>query len=291
MSSVHTSPDRPRSFWQRLRARALGATVVSAATGLLLALTPSGAFAQETAHINYVALGDSYTSGAGAGSYFDFGCLRSNNAHPRLYANQIGANLNFQACSGARIPDVRNNQMGALSPDTDLVTMGIGGNDTGWVDVLISCGTPFTGPCWDDIAEAEWYVQNVLPGELDALYGEIRAAAPNAQVGITGYPRLFNGDRCSWLVDLSYAEQMALNNAADLLNDVIAGVAANHGFTFIDVRPTFDGHVVCDRPTYIHGLRFPIVKESFHPNASGQSQGYLPQMTAALNSFVESASA
>lgn len=287
MSSIHTSPDLPPSkgLWQRFRKRAIGGTVVAAATGLLLALTPGTAFAQEAP--NYVALGDSYTSGAGAGSYDGLSCLRSDNSHPVLYANQIGANFEFPACSGATIPDVRNDQLGYLNADTDLVTLGIGGNDTGWVDVLISCGTPFTGDCWDDIAGAEEYVQNQLPGELDVLYGEVRAAAPNADVVITGYPRLFNGENCSWLVDLSYEEQMALNSAADLLNDVVAGVAASHGFAFADVRSNFDGHVVCDSDAYIHGLRAPIVKESFHPNATGQSLGYLPALQAAAGATAE----
>ncbi len=45
------------------------------------------------------------------------------------------------ACSGARIPDVRANQLGALSADTNLVTISIGGNDAGFVDAR----TPFSG--------------------------------------------------------------------------------------------------------------------------------------------------
>lgn len=291
MSSIHTSPDLPpqKGRWQRFRKRVIGGTVVAAATGLLLALTPGAALADDasTENIQYVALGDSYTSGAGAGSYDGLSCLRSDNAHPVLYANQIGADLDFAACSGATIPDVRNDQLSSLSAETDLVTLGIGGNDTGWVSVLLSCGTPFTGDCWDDIAGAEEYVQNQLPGELDAIYSEVSAAAPNADIVITGYPRLFNGENCSWLVDLSYEEQMALNDAADLLNDVIASAAGNHGFGFADVRANFDGHAVCDDQEYIHGLRAPIVKESFHPNADGQSMGYLPAVQSVLGATAE----
>ncbi|QSB05964.1 SGNH/GDSL hydrolase family protein [Natronoglycomyces albus] len=267
-------------------APARGATVVAATAGLVLALNPAGAHAEEVSaqSVRYVALGDSYTSGAGAGagSYDGPDCLRSNNAHSVLWANRIGADLDFQACSGATIPDVRNNQLGALSPETDIVTIGIGGNDTGWVDVLIACGTAFTGECWDDIAAAEHYVRNILPGRLNSLYSDIRAAAPNTTIAVTGYPRLFNGDNCSWLVDLTYGEQMALNDAADLLNAVVAGAASRAGFSFVDVRSNFEGHVVCDDPSYIHGLRAPIVKESFHPNARGQNLGYFSAMRSML---------
>lgn len=258
--------------WRRFR----NATLVAAIGGLVLAMTPSAAFADET---EYVALGDSYSSGTGTRDYIDDGsdCERSTLAHPYLYAEQIGADLDFQACSGALIDDVRNNQMGSLSDSTDLVTMGIGGNDTGWVDVLISCGTPFTGDCWDDIAEAEDFIENELPGQLDGLYGEISSAAPNADIVITGYPRLFNGDSCNWLVDLSYEEQMALNDAADMLTSVTSSAASDHGFTFVDVTDAFIGHAVCDDTEYLNGLSNPV-GESFHPNVEGHQLGYLPQL-------------
>lgn len=284
-SVLPKDPSGSTGRWQRLRRRAVGATVVTAAAGLTLALIPASASADDASIENtqYVALGDSYTSGAGAGDYDNLDCLRSDHAHPVLYADQIGADLDFAACSGATIPDVRSDQMGSLSADTDLVTLGIGGNDTGWVDVLISCGTPFTGDCWDDIDGAEDYVQNQLPGELNALYGEISEAAPNADVVVTGYPRLFNGDNCSWLVDLSYEEQMALNDAADLLNETISSAASSAGFSFADVRSNFDGHAVCDDVEYLNGLAAPIVKESFHPNADGQNLGYLSALQSTVS--------
>ncbi|QSB05963.1 SGNH/GDSL hydrolase family protein [Natronoglycomyces albus] len=267
---ITSRPSPSKKIWRQLR----NASVITAFIGLLLAFTPAAALAQET---NYVALGDSYASGTGTRAYIDdgSGCERSTHAHPYLYANHIGANLDFQACAGARIPNVRNSQLAALGPDTDLITISVGGNDTGWVDVLISCGTPFSGPCWDDIAQAERYIQEELPAELNGLYADINTAAPNANVYVTGYPRLFNGERCNWLVDLSYEEQMALNDAADLLNSVIASAAAGAGFGFIDVTGAFTGHAVCDDPEYLNGLSWPL-GESFHPNTLGHSQGYLP---------------
>lgn len=273
-----------RSPLQRLSLRAAIAGAVGA---LVLAFTPAAALAEDES-LQYVALGDSYSSGVGAGSYLhDSGlCFRSENAHPVAYADSIGAELDFQACGGATISDVQDNQIDALNEDTDLVTLGIGGNDTGWVGVLLTCALPFPLECWQQIDDAEDYVINEMPGELDAVYSDVREAAPNAEVVITGYPLLFSGVLCQLLVNIMPEEQERLNEATHTLNDTIAGVAAEHGFEFADVRDNFDGHAVCDDEEYLHGLTGPLVIESFHPNLDGQQQGYLPALEDAVSADV-----
>src|SRR5262245_24578488 len=85
--------------------------------------------------VNYVALGDSYSAGVGAGSYeSDSGsCRRSDNAYPKLWANNRSpVSFKFVACSGARTDNVLNSQLSALTPDTTLVTITVGGNDAGF---------------------------------------------------------------------------------------------------------------------------------------------------------------
>ena len=77
---------------------------------------------------NYVALGDSYASGYGAGDYSGGSCYRSAHAYPVLWAqNHAGTTLTFTACSGAVTADVINGQVGSLSAATTLVTISIGG--------------------------------------------------------------------------------------------------------------------------------------------------------------------
>ena len=65
----------------------------------------------------YVALGDSYSSGTGTRSYLADGtsCQRSTYAYPSLIAAARGYALNFRACSGAKVADVTNTQLGALT--------------------------------------------------------------------------------------------------------------------------------------------------------------------------------
>lgn len=217
---------------------------------------------------NYVAQGDSYASGTGTREYYDSGCQRSNHSYAKQLAAQEGMNLSHVACSGARIPDVRANQLGALSAATNLVTLSIGGNDAGFSSVITQCAKPWPYTCTTEINNARNFISNTLPGQLDSLYTEIETRAPNARVIVLGYPRLFNGEECNLLARISSGEQSSLNGVADLLATKIAGVAAAHGFEFLDVRTPFNTHRICDDVEWLNGLSNPV-GESYHPNQAG----------------------
>src|SRR3954469_17429478 len=122
---------------------------------------------------NYVAQGDSYASGTGTREYYDSACQRSNHSYAKQLAAEFGLSLSHVACSGARIPDVRANQLGALSAATNLVTISIGGNDAGFSSVITQCAKPFPFTCTGDITNARNFITSTLPGQLDALYTEI----------------------------------------------------------------------------------------------------------------------
>lgn len=230
---------------------------------------------------NYVALGDSYASGVGAGSY-DSGsgdCKRSNNAYPVLWKNaHAPASFSFTACSGARTDDVISNQLGPLDSATSLVSISIGGNDAGFADAMTTCVLQGESACIDRINEARTYIEGSLPGRLDAAYDAIRARAPNAQVVVLGYPRIYQlGGGC--VFGISEESRAAINGAADLLSDVTAKRAADHGFSYGDVRPAFTGHEICSDSEWLHSVTFPI-GDSYHPTAAGQSGGYYPVFNA-----------
>jgi lysophospholipase L1-like esterase len=257
----------------RFAAAALAATAV-------LALTPAAAQATEPPR-SYVALGDSYSSGTGAGDYFDTECLLSNRAYPRLLAQALSAELEFAACSGATTADLLARQLGSLDAETDLITVTVGGNDIGWAKAVKACVTPLSD-CTDDIEQAEARIRDELPGLLDGAYGAIAGRAPNAKVYVLGYPRLFNErDQCDALGQNSIAEQRRMNQGADRLAEAIGNSAEKHGFTYVDVREAFKGHAICDDVEYLHGLRRPLA-ESYHPNELGHLNGYLPAITAAI---------
>jgi lysophospholipase L1-like esterase len=252
--------------------------------GIVLALTGAGqAQATDTAQaLDYVALGDSYSSGVGAGSY-DSGsgnCKRSNRAYPKLWAAAHSpSSFAFTACSGARTGDVTAGQLAPLSSATDLVSLTIGGNDAGFADVMTTCVLQSESACLNRIETARAYVDSTLPGKLDQVYSAISAKASNAQVVVLGYPRFYKlGSGCA--VGLSAKERAAINAAADYLNAAIAKRVADHGYDFADVSGAFTGHEICSDSPWLHSLNLLNIGESYHPKASGQSGGYLTVLNA-----------
>jgi lysophospholipase L1-like esterase len=250
-------------------------TAVGAALLVLLVslVSPANAGTPE-----YVALGDSYSSGTGTRTYLNDGttCQRSIYAYPSLLASARGYALNFRACSGAEIPDVSNLQLSALSSRTAYVTISVGGNDAGFADVLTTCAEPWwAGDCNRAIDRAQAYITDGLPGALTTLYRAIRARAPSAKVVVVGYPRLFNGTDCNSLTWFSRSEMTRLNTTADLLNAKTSSVASAAGFAFANPTARFVGHAVCDTPEWINGLSSPVW-ESYHPKVAGHRYGYLP---------------
>ncbi len=119
-----------------------------------------GAFAVPTpsTELEYVAMGDSFSSGEGNPPYLfntdvdNYNtCHRSKGAYPLLLEAEPSLALNltgFPACSGAEIKHIINSsnlenseppQAAMISTSTDLVTMSIGGNDIGFGHVLQEC--------------------------------------------------------------------------------------------------------------------------------------------------------
>jgi hypothetical protein len=134
--------------------------------------------------------------------------------------------------------------------------------------VITECAKPAPFNCDGDIAGARTFISTTLPAQLDAIYTEIGAKAPNAKVIVVGYPYLFNGEQCNLLARISPEEQAALNSVADVLATKTAELAAAHGFDFLDVRTPFTAHRICDDVEWLNGLSNPV-GESYHPNRAG----------------------
>ncbi|MFF2190071.1 SGNH/GDSL hydrolase family protein [Streptomyces sp. NPDC058155] len=251
--------------------------------GAVLTLTgASQAQANEAAALDYVALGDSYSSGLGAGSYGNSGaCKRSSVAYPQLWANANSpSSFAFTACSGARTGDVTGSQLGPVNSGTDLVSITVGGNDAGFADVMTTCVLQSEASCVARVNQARAYVDTTLPGQLDSVYNAISAKAPSAQVVVIGYPRFYqlNG---TCVVGMTETERAAINGAANHINALLAKRAADHGYRYADVTGPFTGHEICSPSSWLHSVSWPI-GESYHPTAQGQSGGYLPAFSSAV---------
>ncbi|WP_432079594.1 SGNH/GDSL hydrolase family protein [Streptomyces sp. YPW6] len=265
---------------RRIRA-ALSTLAIAAVAAIGLAAPASAADPAATG--GYVALGDSYSSGVGAGSYLpdSGGCRRSTAAYPYLWqAANSPASFDFVACSGATTSSVASGQLGALGASTSLVSVTAGGNDVGFADVMQDCVLGSEATCLSSVDAAVGQMNDTLPGSLDALYDGIRARAPQARVVVLGYPRFYQLSG-SCVAGLSETERAAINNASDVLNDVIAKRSADAGFTFSSVVDEFTGHELCSGDAWLHSVTVPI-ENSYHPKAAGQSGGYLPALRSAV---------
>jgi hypothetical protein len=243
------------------------------------------------ASVHYVALGDSYSSGTGAGAY-DPGsgnCSRSANAYPELWAAARSPDsFEFVACSGATTASVASGQLSALDSSTTLVSITVGGNDAGFGRVMETCVLRSTAACEAEVRRSEEFMESVLPGRLDNVYDAIRDKAPSARVVVLGYPRLYiqNSAGC---VGLNQTKRRVLNRAADNLNASIdEAVAQETGFIFSDVRDEFAGHELCSGDGWLNSVRWPI-RDSYHPTARGHRNGYLPALTSVTSAVAASA--
>lgn len=247
--------------------------------GLPAGLPSCGGSAVST---RYVALGDSYAAGIGAGSYYaeSGSCRRSWKAYwallePRLRSGVISQLSDFEACSGDTTSDLLR-KLGPLNRDTSLVTVSIGGNDMHFADVVRGCVYPGGRSCREEIASRiTTRALNTLRSRLDRVYRAIRARAPRALVLVLGYPELVPRDHVDGCGAMDDGDAPALHRAATLVNGAIADtVGRRPRFRFVGLVRTFLGHPACnkDATDWINGVtRLAGGDASFHPNVAGNA--------------------
>lgn len=234
---------------------------------------------------SYVALGDSFSSGNG--TFLpdrSLSCYRSSYAYPALVDRQRpNTDLDFRACSGAETSDVLSRQVGALDADTDLVSITIGGNDIGFVDLILACGGTFSPTCSSAVSRAKERIASELPARLDAVYAAIDAGAPNARaVAVLGYGRFFGSNlSCAAARGITSTEAGLLNGVADALDAVISARAAAAGFSYVSAIGPFTGHDVCAPDPWLNGRGYSL-PDIFHPTRSGHRNGYVPMVRSVL---------
>lgn len=259
--------------------------------GALLVGTAGVASAQETSP--YVALGDSYTSspltGTNAGS--PIGCLRSSNNYPHLVARELGAQLTDVSCSGATAREfgsaqttsagVNPAQYSALTPATRLVTVGIGGNDIGFSEIVRTClsALPIGTPCRDRYTAGgtDQLRQRIaaLGPTLKTVLAEVRRRSPDARVALVGYPSVLpaTGPGCYPAVPITPGDAAYLRGVLADLNSRIERSAAAGDATYVDTYTSTVGHDFCQVPgkKWIEGIIPTNPAYPVHPNALGSA--------------------
>ncbi|MBW0103227.1 SGNH/GDSL hydrolase family protein [Pseudonocardia sp. KRD291] len=237
------------------------------------------------APVDYVALGDSYAAGVGAapdGSSGD--CRRSERSYPARFAAATDpATFVSVACSGATAGQVLLRQVRTVSRQTDLVTITVGGNDTGFAPVMGLCSTVRKDEdCERAVRGGERAARYLVPVGLTAIIAAAKVQSPTARIVVLGYPRLFApGEACDVALVPNAARRASLNRAADTLNASLRATATRFGARFADVSGAFAEHGVCSADPWINGPSAPQATGNYHPTRVGYARGYLPALRSA----------
>lgn len=270
--------------------RRIAARVLAAVAFVLLG-APSTAGAHGP--IRYVALGDSYSAASGVlppDLTAPPMCLRSVSNFPHVIAAATGAQLTDVTCGGADTGDYSAEQypgvapqLDALSRDTRLVTMTIGGNDSSvFLDSILQCGAAGLStlgqgsPCEDRYGSSfEDTVRTTTYPALVATLRAVRADAPRAEVAILGYPWILpSTGGCFDKMPIAEGDVPYLRSLQASLNDAVERAAARTGVTYVDMNRVSEGHDAC-QPVGVRWVE-PVLQGTnaviVHPNALGERE-------------------
>jgi lysophospholipase L1-like esterase len=268
--------------------------VVVACAALALAglAVPPAAPAQEQVD-SYVALGDSYTAGPLIPTQLDdpIGCLRSDHNYPHLVATALGvADFRDASCAGAGTEDMSSPQDLGSGPDnppqldrldaqTRLVTLGVGGNDIGFSEIVTTCATADRSgtPCQDEFVDGDDdeisnRIADTAP-KVDDVLESIDDRSPDARVFVVNYISILpeTGSGCWPQMPFADADVPYLRAKQHELNAMLAEQAAGNDATLVDAFAASIGHDAC-QPAGVRWVE-PAIGGSgappVHPNGLG----------------------
>lgn len=228
---------------------------------------------------SYLAMGDSYPAGDGAGHAkygpgYSIKCGQYSDGYPVIIAERLGVpsgwygsrTFNNKACGGATTATVRWHQIWFLEHNSyDLATVQIGGNEVDFFPILNECIQQWhpLSTCDRELARAKSLIQSKsFKDRFDkmmsaAKYLKQRGWLPDTHLLVLGYAKFFNEAtvQCN-KVSFSYTNPTSvlsqelrhdLNQLVVMLNDVIRISAIEHNATYVDIDEVFEGHRFCEK--------------------------------------------
>ena len=241
----------------------------------------------------YVALGDSYTAAPGVPETDSAdGCLRSSNNYPALVAAAMpGTTLVDVSCVGADSTSMIGvqetgrgampAQFDALSEQTDLVTVGIGGNDNDLFGTLVGVcsqlreSDPTGNPCeqrlTSDGGNRLTRDLRTIRGHVEAVVTGIRDRAPKARVIVVGYPQILPpSGTCPELLPLATGDYPFGREINEGLGDAVKQAAKAADAEYVDMFRASAGHDICSDDPWVNGIVTNSQALAFHPFAAEQ---------------------
>ena len=240
----------------------------------------------------YVSLGSSFAAGAGIpplASDRPARCGASELSYSRLLAAQLGLSLTDASCGGATTADVLNAsselppQIDAVTPDTRLVTITIGGNDLNYMGLLFaaSCraGVP-SGRTADSAASEcpplprpDAAAVDTLENNFAGLLLAVRDRAPEARVILVQYLSLVSEHDCT-AARLNPEDAASARMVARALAQASARAATRAGAEVLPMDRLSQGHTACDAEPWARGLSagFDAAQGApWHPSPAGHA--------------------
>ena len=257
----------------------------------------------------YVALGDSWSAdvviadsdGPPDTTYAPAGCAQSHRNYPKLLAKALEVPVFRDAtCGSAKTDDFYAPQEGLptgetnpaqfdrLTPTTDLVTVGIGGNDAGFSGAATDCLSPlpegahckekYTAGGEDQLARQIDESEPKLVRAIEAIH----ARSPQARILMVDYLAGHPGDRLlPGGADEQLRHGLPLRHLPEAQRDGRARAAAAGGAEFVDTYTPSIGHHVCSPPNYryVEGLGIVSINGAAvavpaHPNSAGAASQF-----------------
>jgi lysophospholipase L1-like esterase len=253
----------------------------------------SGADAAERPQ--YVAMGSSFAAGPGIATRVDPGpaaCMRSSANYAQLLARKRALALIDVSCGGATTADVLRGgqfdlaaQLDAVTSNTKLVTVTIGGNDVFYIGTMgaMACQKQegilaeqrlryCTTRSWLEIDRA--FIP--LEQHLRDIGTAVRERAPGARVIFVGYLRVLPIRGTCARLALTSSEADRLRTIAQRLDEATARAAHAVGADFVSTARLSRGHDACSADPWTNGFSLPSAPGTFetapfHPNAKGMA--------------------
>jgi hypothetical protein len=169
-----------------------------------------------------------------------------------------------------------------------VLSIGIGGNNMGFSDILTRCIEPHSGlhfiantcfATYEDRQEILGLISRTGQ-ELRTLYQQLQASTPASSLYVIGYPQITvdNGD-CALNVHFNTSELEFMHELVNAMNYTIASAATSAGLHYVDISQALAGHRLCETASYnvaVNGLTAGtdtahlLGDESYHPNGLGQ---------------------
>lgn len=278
----------------------------------------------------YVALGDSWSAdvvianlqGLPDTKHAPIDCAQSQVSYPKQVAKALGvATFRDATCGSATtrhfyapqtgLPTGGTNppQFNRLTKNTDLVTVGIGGNDAGFAAAAVSCinllptntgafdavRLPVAIPFFGAGVPVGGCKQRFVKNGKDALAAsiaasepklvralkDIRKRSPKARILMVNYLDAIPAKGCYPIVPVTDLDMAYLHATFGRLNAMVKRAAAKGGAELVDTFADSRGRDVCQAPNvrYVEGLGVLSINDlavaiPAHPNSAGAASQF-----------------